>query len=134
MASGLPDYVASATPIPEENRAPWYKNTAQTYAGIMLWFVFWSAVPLGASLGDRGTDLMRSAFAGGTLAQGLGVALLALVVEMGLQQALIQTPELSDEIVSTLSLTIRFPLSSATKTHFPRIAMHWGARPPATEL
>ena len=79
MASGLPDYVASAVPIPQGNRAPWYKNTAQTYAGIMLWFVFWSVVPLGAAIGEEGVDLVRSAFAGGTLAQGLGVAFLALI-------------------------------------------------------
>ena len=63
MASNLPDYVASATPIPQEARAPWYKNTAQTYAGIMLWFVFWSAVPLG----DRFEGGAISSFAGGTL-------------------------------------------------------------------
>jgi cytosine permease len=57
------------------NRAAWFKNTAQTYAGIMLWFVFWHQVPLGAGLGDAG----HSAFAGGTLAQGLGVAFLGLI-------------------------------------------------------
>jgi len=73
MASELPDYVASAEPIPQGDRAPWYKNTAQTYAGIMLWFVFWKAVPLGAGEGGL------SAFAGGTLAEGLGVAFLALI-------------------------------------------------------
>jgi len=37
----LPSYITSATPNPQANRAPWYKNTAPTYAGIMLWFVFW---------------------------------------------------------------------------------------------
>ncbi len=67
MASQLPDYVASATPIPAEARAPWYKNTAQTYAGIMLWFVFWKAIPLGGGA------------AGGTLSHGLAVAFLALI-------------------------------------------------------
>lgn len=75
MAS-LPDYVASAKPLPQENRAPWYKTTAQTYAGIMLWFVFWNQVPLGAGLG--GTPGFSNS-AGGTLAQGLGVAFLGLV-------------------------------------------------------
>ncbi|MDP7287577.1 MAG: cytosine permease [Phycisphaerae bacterium] len=75
MASNLPDYVASATPIPQEARAPWYKNTAQTYAGIMLWFVFWSAVPLG----DRFEGGAISSFAGGTLSQGLLVGLGALI-------------------------------------------------------
>jgi len=76
MASSLPDYVASAEPVPQGARAPWYKNTAQTYAGIMLWFVFWHQLPLGSELvKDKGYSL----FAGGTLAQGLGVAFLGLI-------------------------------------------------------
>ena len=55
MANGkLPGYLASAVPNPAANRTPWYKNTAQTYAGIMLWFVFWSQVPLGVGLGAGG--------------------------------------------------------------------------------
>jgi len=74
MANGtLPGYLASAKPNPATNRAPWYKNTAQTYAGIMLWFVFWQQIPLGA-----GAD-GYSKFAGGTLAHGLGVAFLGLI-------------------------------------------------------
>jgi len=43
-SSQLPDYLASATPNPPSNRAPWYKNTAPTYAGIFLWFVFWDSI------------------------------------------------------------------------------------------
>ena len=75
MSNGkLPGYLASASPNPAANRAPWYKNTAQVYAGIMLWFVFWQQIPLGA-----GAD-GYSKFAGGTLAQGLGVALLGLIL------------------------------------------------------
>ena len=58
----LPSYITSATPNPAANRAPWYKNTAPTYAGIFLWFVFWSY-----SLGS-GTP-------GGMLSAGVGVAL-----------------------------------------------------------
>ena len=51
MANGkLPGYLASASPNPAANRAPWYKTTAQTYAGIMLWFVFWDNFPIGAGL------------------------------------------------------------------------------------
>ena len=46
-APDLPDYVASAQPVPQANRIPWYKSTAQTYAGIMLWFVFWANLPAG---------------------------------------------------------------------------------------
>ena len=37
----LPDYITSSTPNPPDKRAPWYKTTAQTYAGIFLWFAFW---------------------------------------------------------------------------------------------
>ncbi len=70
MSNGmLPDYVSMAKPNPMENRAPWYKNTAPTYAGIFLWFVFWNKMASG------GTDAP-----GGVLGQGLGVALLGLVV------------------------------------------------------
>ena len=43
MAS-LPNYLAAAKPVPQQSRAPWYKNTAPTYAGIMLWFVFWQDI------------------------------------------------------------------------------------------
>ena len=64
----LPDYVASATPNPADNRAPWLTTTAATYAGIMLWFVFWSFLP-----GSGGA-------AGGVLSQGLLFALISLVI------------------------------------------------------
>ncbi len=43
-SSPLPDYLASATPNPESNRAAWYKNTAPTFAGVFLWFVFWDSI------------------------------------------------------------------------------------------
>ncbi len=69
QASPLPSYITSATPNPVSNRAPWYKNTAPTYAGIFLWFVFW-----------QGATTTQQGFLGGTLAQGAGVALLGLVV------------------------------------------------------
>ena len=37
MSDGqLPGYLQSAQPNPPENRAPWYKNTAPSYAGIFL--------------------------------------------------------------------------------------------------
>jgi len=65
--SQLPDYVASATPNPPESRVGWLTTTAATYAGIMLWFVFWIGVPSG------GGDAM-----GGTLSQGLPLALFGL--------------------------------------------------------
>jgi cytosine permease len=65
----LPDYITSAKPNPPANRAAWYKNTAPTYAGIFLWFVFW-----------QGATTTQTGFLGGTLAQGVGVALIGLVL------------------------------------------------------
>lgn len=40
----LPTYLQAARPNPLGNRAAWYKNTAPTYAGIFLWFVFWDSI------------------------------------------------------------------------------------------
>ncbi len=65
--SQLPDYIASAQPNPRENRAPWYKNTAPTYAGIFLWFVFWQ-------------DTVNAPNQGGLLSQGIGWAMLSLIL------------------------------------------------------
>src|SRR5690349_4855136 len=51
----LPNYIAKAVPNPVSNRAPWYKNTAPTYAGVFLWIVFYREIAAGtldrASLG-----------------------------------------------------------------------------------
>ncbi|GAB6165370.1 hypothetical protein JCM19992_13700 [Thermostilla marina] len=69
MATNLPDYVASAKPVPLDQRTPWYKSTAPTYAGIMLWFVFWQQVPA-----------LDGSIVGGGLAAGLGVAIGSLIV------------------------------------------------------
>jgi cytosine permease len=70
MSNGtLPSYVSMAKPNPPTNRAPWYKNTAPTYAGIFLWFVFWSQAPSGGS-----------GIPGGVLSSGIGTALLGLVL------------------------------------------------------
>ena len=63
----LPGYIANAIPNPPGNRAAWFKNTAPTYAGIFLWFVFWQ-------------DAAKAPNAGGALSQGLGWALLSLVL------------------------------------------------------
>ena len=64
MSNGmLPNYLSMAKPNPAENRAPWYKSTAPSYAGIFLWVVFYMGI------------------ANGTLSQaGLGLSLLGLVV------------------------------------------------------
>jgi cytosine permease len=57
--SQLPSYITSATPNPTANRAPWYKNTAPTYAGIFLWFVFWDSMSgNGLSAGGLGATLL----------------------------------------------------------------------------
>ena len=66
--SSLPSYVAAAKPVPAANRAAWYKNVAPTYAGIMLWFVFWQDAVKGG--GEPG----------GVLSQGVGLALGGLVL------------------------------------------------------
>jgi cytosine permease len=65
--SNLPDYIASAKPVPTANRAPWYKTIAPTYAGVMLWYVFWRA-------------LMQSGTPGSILSVGVGPALLGLLI------------------------------------------------------
>jgi cytosine permease len=43
----LPSYIAKAVPNPGSNRAPWYKNTAPTYAGVFLWVVFYREIAAG---------------------------------------------------------------------------------------
>ncbi len=65
--SNLPDYIASAKPIPLSSRAAWYKTIAPTYAGVMLWFVFWDYLVPG-----EGTP-------GGILSAGIGTALIGLL-------------------------------------------------------
>ncbi len=67
MSNGLPDYIAAAKPNPPDNRAPWYKNTAPTYAGIFLWFVFW----LGATQAPN---------AGGVLSHGIWAPIVSLLL------------------------------------------------------
>lgn len=66
-SSLLPSYITSANPNPRANRAPWYKNTAPTYAGIFLWFVFWD------SMSSNGLS------AGGLMPTLLGIVLGALI-------------------------------------------------------
>ena len=58
-----PDYIAKAVSNPPQNRAPWYMNTAPSYAGVFLWIAFYQ------SIGER---TIRHA--------GLGVCFAALVV------------------------------------------------------
>lgn len=60
----VPSYLACAKP--NKARAPWYKNTAPTYAGVFLWFVFWAYS-------------LNSGTAGGILSAGVGTALLSVL-------------------------------------------------------
>jgi cytosine permease len=59
----LPDYLAKASRNPAANRAPWYVNTAPSYAGVFLWIAFYQVIAQGAI--DRA---------------GIGVCLAALFV------------------------------------------------------
>ena len=65
--TSVPSYLECAKPNPAANRAPWYKNTAPTYAGIFLWFVFWSLS-------------VKTGTPGGMLAAGVGVALGSVLI------------------------------------------------------
>jgi cytosine permease len=58
-ASSLPSYISSASRNPKDKRGPWYSNTAPTYAGIFLWFVFWDSMSgNGLSTGGLGATLL----------------------------------------------------------------------------
>ena len=77
MANGqLPPYLTSTQPVPTTARAPWYKNTAQTYAGIFLWIAFYDWL---AGTPDNPGALGMA---------GLDVCLMALVVAGLLSHAL----------------------------------------------
>ncbi len=43
----LPDYITKTKPNPLSNRAPWYVNTAPSYAGIFLWIAFYRSIAEG---------------------------------------------------------------------------------------
>jgi cytosine permease len=59
----LPPYLAKTAPNPISNRAPWYVNTAPSYAGVFLWVAFYQSIAQGTI--DRA---------------GIGICLLGLVV------------------------------------------------------
>jgi cytosine permease len=59
----LPDYIAKTVPNPASNRAPWYANTAPSYAGVFLWIAFY------ISLSEHAIDRA-----------GVGLCILALAV------------------------------------------------------
>ena len=64
---GVPGYLAQARPNPASNRAPWFRNTAQSYAGIFLWIAFFDQ--LGGTVAGPAALGMAN----------LGIAFLALV-------------------------------------------------------
>ena len=64
----LPDYLAKAVPNPMGKRAPWYANTAPTYAGIFLWIAFYQQMA-GGTLQHGGLGLCLAG--GGALLHGL---------------------------------------------------------------
>ncbi len=71
MAARLPDYIESSVPVPREKRAPWYKNTFPSYAGIYLWVAFYLSL------------------AGPTISKaGVGICLIGLVIAALLGYAL----------------------------------------------
>ncbi len=72
----LPGYLASARPNPLSNRAAWYLNTAQSYAGIFLWIAFFDRLA-GAASGEGALRML-----------GLGGSLIALAVAGGIAFAL----------------------------------------------
>jgi cytosine permease len=45
MPSPLPNYLRSSVPNPASSRAPWYRNTFPSYAGIFLWVGFYLGLP-----------------------------------------------------------------------------------------
>ena len=74
----LPEYLAKAQPNPQSNRAPWYKNTAPTYAGIFLWIAFYKEIA-GSTLTHASVGVC---FAGLVVAGVLSYALYYLVPGM----------------------------------------------------
>ena len=59
----LPEYLAKAVPNPKGNRAPWYANTAPTYAGIFLWVAFYNQMARRHAGPRRSRDLCLLALA-----------------------------------------------------------------------
>jgi purine-cytosine permease-like protein len=67
MAAPLPDYIQASVPVPASKRAPWYKNTFPSYAGIFLWVAFYLGIAGPTiSLANPGVCLL-GLFVGGLL-------------------------------------------------------------------
>ncbi len=70
FAAMLPDYISKAVPTTGSQRAPWYKNTAPTYAGVFLWIVFYREI--GAALERAGPAVCVAALiVAGLISYGL---------------------------------------------------------------
>ncbi|WP_321477659.1 cytosine permease [uncultured Paludibaculum sp.] len=67
----LPDYLSKAVPNPASNRAPWYKNTAPSYAGIFLWIAFYNSIAAGTITRGTLTVCLLALAAAGLLSYGL---------------------------------------------------------------
>lgn len=61
MAASLPDYVRASVPNPPEKRAPWYKNTFPSYAGIFLWVAFCVGLLAGPTLSEASPSVILAA-------------------------------------------------------------------------
>jgi cytosine permease len=83
----LPDYISKAVPNPASKRAPWYTNTAPSYAGVFLWVVFYMEIAVGTI--DRA---------------GVGLSMLALLVAGLLSYALFY------RVPAMLGMQTGFPL------------------------
>ena len=67
----LPPYIAKTAPNPPSNRAPWYVNTAPTYAGVFLWIAFYQSLATGV-VGSAGAGVIILALVlAGLLSYGL---------------------------------------------------------------
>lgn len=68
----LPDFLASASPVPKSGRGAWSTNIAPGYAGVMLWFTFWFGLTACCNSGAG------AIFSHGYMLPILGLALAAL--------------------------------------------------------
>jgi len=67
----LPDYIAKASPNPPTKRAPWYANTAPSYAGVFLWIGFYNAIAVGTLIHASIAVSILAVAAGGLLSYAL---------------------------------------------------------------
>ena len=60
----LPSYISKTVPNADSNRAPWYRNTAPTYAGVFLWIVFYREIAVALDRAGVATCLLALVVAG----------------------------------------------------------------------